>query len=110
VELGIYNGVYYLSKMQQRDEFEWDEHNENHIARHGVDRYEAETAVGDPWSYSRRVGKDRFGNPRFLYTGKTDEGRILVIVVDRKSQGLWRIGMARDADFGEKKSYRKRTR
>ncbi len=107
-DVSIYDDVYFPSKMQPQDEFEWDEHNEDHIARHGVDRYEAEAVVGDPWSYGRRQGKDRFGNPRFLYTGKTDEGRILVVLVDQKAQSLWRVGMARDAGFGEKKSYRRR--
>lgn len=30
------------------DEFEWDEDNEEHIAEHDVDPYEAEDAVLDP--------------------------------------------------------------
>lgn len=91
-------------------EFEWDEHNESHIARHQVDRYEAEDAARDPGAVVRRASKDRYGNPRYLYIARTQEGRILVMVIDRKRQDLWRIGMARDATFKEKRSYRGRNR
>jgi uncharacterized DUF497 family protein len=34
--------------MQEWDEFEWDDDNEDHLAGHGVDRYEAEEAATDP--------------------------------------------------------------
>jgi uncharacterized DUF497 family protein len=93
--------------MQQRDEFEWDENNEEHIAKHEVDRYEAEEAATDVAAIVRRVGKDRFGKPRYTYIGKTDDGRILFMIVDRKDQHRWRIGSARDAKFQEKRFYRK---
>lgn len=96
--------------MQDWDEFEWDQDNEDHIAEHDVDPYEAEEAVLDPGAIRRRDGKDRFGNPRYVYIGKTEDGRILVAAVDRKGRHLWRIGMARNADPGERKIYRKRNR
>jgi uncharacterized DUF497 family protein len=72
--------------MQASSQFEWDEHNESHIAEHGVDRYEAEDAATDPAVVIRRIGKDRYDNPRYIYVGKTEDGRILYMVVDRKGQ------------------------
>lgn len=57
--------------MQQRDEFEWDEDNEDKLAaRHGVDRYEAEEAATDPAAFVKRIGADRLGNPEYIFVGK----------------------------------------
>lgn len=97
--------------MNSRNKFEWDEDNEDKLAtKHGVDRYEAEEAAEDPDVVIRRVGKDRYGNPRYTYIGKTRDGRILFMVVDRKSRRTFRIGSARDADFGQKRFYRRKSR
>jgi uncharacterized DUF497 family protein len=93
------------------DDFVWDKDNEAKIARkHCVDRYEAEDAARDPDATVRRQGEDRFGNPRYIYVGKTLDGRILFVVVDRKGAHLWRIGTARNATFQEKRAYRGRNR
>lgn len=92
------------------DEFEWDEHNEEHIAKHGVDRYEAQEAARDPTAVVRRVGRDRYGNPRYIYIGKTEDGRILYVVVDRKFQRRFRVGSARDAKLEEKRFYRHKSK
>ncbi len=94
--------------MQEWDEFEWDCDNEDHIARHGVDLYEAEEAATDPGDIVKRAGTDRRGNRRYVYVGKTEDGRILFMVVDRKGGRRWRVGSARDAKFNEKRGYRKR--
>jgi uncharacterized protein len=91
-------------------EFQWDDENEDHIAEHHVDRYEAQEAARDPDAESRRVGKDRYGNPRYIYIGKTEDGRFLFMVIDREGPNLWRIGSARDAKFKEKRFYRGRRR
>lgn len=97
--------------MQQRDEFEWDNDNEDKLAgRHGVDRYEAEEAATDPSASVKRIGADRVGNPEYVFVGKTDDGRILFMVGVLKSGRIWRIGSARDARFQEKRAYRKRSR
>jgi uncharacterized protein len=96
--------------MQDWDEFEWDDANESHIAKHRVDRYEAEDAATDPSAVVRRAGVDRYGNPRYTYIGKTEDGRILFMVVDRKRQRRCRIGSARDAEFPEKRYYRSQSR
>jgi len=91
------------------DDFEWDEVNEDHIAKHNVDRYEAEEAATDPSALIWRQGKDRFGSPRHLCIGKTDNGRILFLVVDHKEKHLWRVGAARDTAPSERKIYKKRS-
>ncbi len=97
--------------MQQRDEFEWDDDNEDKLAtRHGVDRYEAEEAATDPQASVKRIGTDRVGNPEYVFVGKTDDGRILFMVGVLKRGRVWRVGSARDAEFQEKRAYRKRSR
>ncbi len=107
---GIHDSVDYGLVMPDRDEFEWDEDNEAHIAEHDVDPYEAEEAAADPGAVFRRRGKDRFGNPRYLCVGKTEDGRILFVVMDRKEARRWRVGSARDAGPTARKAYRKRNR
>ncbi len=52
----------------------------------------------------RRVGKDRYGNPRYVYIAKTEDGRIPFMVVDRKGRDRFRIGSTRDAKFQEKRA------
>jgi len=98
-----------MGRISYSDSFEWDDNNEEKIAtKHHVDRYEAEGAARDLGAISRRDGDDRYGNPRYLYIGKTEEGRILFLVIVRKEQRLWRVGSARNASFSEKKIYRRR--
>lgn len=96
--------------MPARDEFEWDEDNENHIAEHNIDPYEAQEAATDPGAIIWRQGNDKFGNPRYLCIGKTKDGRIIFLVMDRKQPRQWRIGSARDAKPSARKAYRKRNR
>lgn len=96
--------------MTQSNKFEWDDDNEDHIAKQGVDRYEAEEAAEDPVVSIKRVGSDKYGNSRYIYVGKTEDGRILFMVVDRKGWNCFRIGSARDAKFPEKKGYRRRSK
>lgn len=52
--------------MVHGEEFEWDDGNERHIARHGVDLFEVEEAARDPAASVKRVGDDRYGNPRYV--------------------------------------------
>lgn len=96
--------------MFGRDEFEWDHVNENHIARHGVDRYEAEDAALDNRANFRRFGTNSLSQRRYVGVGKTEEGRLLFVVVDRKGPSLVRVATARDANFTDKRAYRKRNR
>jgi uncharacterized DUF497 family protein len=93
------------------DEFEWDTDNEDKLAdKHGVDRYEAEEAAKDHLAQLRRAGNDEFGNPRYVGPGKTEDGRILFVVLDKKGPRLWRIASARDAAPKERSIYKKKER
>lgn len=91
------------------DEFEWDAHNEDKLAdKHNVDRYEAEDPATEPQAWLRRAGKNKFGHLRYVGTGKTEGGRFLFLVLDRKGPGLWRIASARDASAKERSIYKRR--
>jgi uncharacterized DUF497 family protein len=44
------------------------------MAKHRVDRYEAKEAAEDPAATIKRVGNDKYGNPRYVFVGKTEDG------------------------------------
>jgi uncharacterized protein len=86
-------------------EFEWDDGNVDHIARHGVSTDEAEEALADPHrlgtsAYS--VGRER----RSALIGATQDGRVLLIVYTWRS-GAIRVVTARDADQAQRRRYRR---
>lgn len=88
------------------DLFDWDDDNAGHIARHGVEWWEAEEALADP----RRFGLGRSvvsGEIRFSYAGRTDSGRLLVVVYTHRD-GRIRVVTAREANRSESGSYRGR--
>lgn len=88
------------------EEFDWDDDNIEHIARHGVEPWEAEEALLD----SHRVGTDVYNVPgeiRWGAVGATDAGRILAVVFTRRHDRVRTI-MARDAEDREKRRYRRR--
>lgn len=83
--------------------FDWDDYNADHIALHGVSEDDVEEAVEDPGrtpfsAYGGRVG----------FIGKTSGGRVLVVILERKSEDVWRPVTARDASPNEKKLHRRR--
>ena len=83
-------------------DFEWDEQNMDHIARHGVEPDEAESLLdGVPLILRTEDGK-------YLAYGQTDEGRYLLVGFVRKSAALIRVISARDMTDGEKKRHRRR--
>ncbi len=82
-------------------DFDWDEDNIAHIARHGVEPWEAEEAAMDPRrapfpAHSGRVG----------LIGKTESGRVLVVILERRGR-KWRVVTAREATSNEKRAYRR---
>lgn len=83
---------------------EWDETNEEHIARHGVSTGEAEEVFHGP-IYVRRVGRERY-----LVLGRTGTGRRLSLIAARASGGLVRVITARDMSEQERRLYRRRRR
>ncbi len=76
-------------------DFEWDEGNIDHIARHGVNPEEVEEACYDQ-PYVLR-GK----NNRYLVYSQTSDGRYLFSVLHYKGQGLVRVITARDMTDSE---------
>jgi uncharacterized DUF497 family protein len=84
-----------------RPEFEWDEANEDKLLRnHNVAALEAEQCFTNPHT-KRRVGDD------LLMLGKTDGGRMLLLVYQQKPSGVVRVYSARDMTPAEKRTYRR---
>lgn len=95
--------------MFDRYEFEWDADNVEHIARHEVECWEAEEAVAD----GNRVSFSAHGKDRAGAIGVTQDGRVLVVIVEqtkRRVGTVRRVVTARDAAEGEKRAYRRRNR
>ena len=84
-------------------EFEWDDNNIEHIARHGVFPDEAEDVAfdDDPW-----IRKGRKGTRYML--GYTVAGRYLFVVYVLKGKGIARVITSMDMDDKTKKLYKKR--
>lgn len=64
--------------MEASREFEWDKHNQRHLARHGIHRSEAEDVLSGSHVLLEyeMVGDEQ----RWLAVGSTRVGRILTIV------------------------------
>jgi uncharacterized DUF497 family protein len=85
-------------------QFDWNEANISHIARHDVTQEEAEQVVEN---YPLDAGAVlRNGEIRTINLGQTDAGRVLVVVVTERD-GLHRVVTARPADRKERTFYSK---
>jgi uncharacterized DUF497 family protein len=84
-------------------EFEWDDNNIEHIARHGVFSDEVEDVAfdDDPW-----IRKSRKGTRYML--GYTVAGRYLFVVYVLKGKSIARVITSMDMDDKAKKLYKKR--
>ena len=82
--------------------FDWDEHNLEHIVRHGSVPSRLRTLFWILAEFPFPAGSGRVG-----FIGMTEAGRVLVVILDRR-RDLWRVTTARDASPNEKKSYRRR--
>jgi uncharacterized protein len=87
-------------------EFDWDEANLEHIARHTIEAYEAEEAVLDfdhrPFPAHRGLN----GEKRKGILGKTENDRILVVILEKRKTKI-RVVTCRDATPNEKRSYKR---
>ena len=91
--------------MFGQDDFDWDEANIEHVARHDVEPQEAEEALLD----TGRVGTDAYnarGETRWAALGSTETGRVLFVVFTRRAEKI-RVVAARDAEEKEKRRYRR---
>jgi uncharacterized DUF497 family protein len=87
------------------DDFDWDDDNVDHIARHGAVVDEVMDAFMDPQAVqlrSRTVGKE----VRWSFVARTSAGRTLFVVYTRRS-GRVRVVTARDAAPRESAFYRR---
>ncbi len=93
-------------------EFDWDDDNIDHIARHHLEPEEIEQAVYDP----RRKSIDVYNIPsekRRGLLGQTETGRLIAVIltirIGKNGESLLRCVTARDANKTEQKIYRGRT-
>lgn len=87
----------------EHDLFIWDDHNTEHIARHGVYPDEAEEAFWDDYRLPFHAHSGHRG-----LIGATEEGRRLVVIFIKKEGNRIRVITARNAVDHEKRLYNKR--
>jgi uncharacterized DUF497 family protein len=86
----------------RRFEFEWDDGNEGHIARHNVSSEEVEEV------FRSRFHLLHARLARYAALGQTEAGRYLFCVFERKGPGLIRVVTARDMEDWERKLYKRK--
>lgn len=92
------------SAREPLPEFEWDEHNEEHLlARHNVSASEAEQC------FANRHTRRRFGDDLFIL-GITDGGRMLFLIYEQKPSGAVRVYHAREMTREERRAFRRNAR
>lgn len=79
--------------------FEWDEINEDHIARHGVDTEEVE----EVFIRHHRIFRSRQG--RYVAMGQSGGHRYLLVVFENKGEGGVRVVTAREMSGKEKTTF-----
>jgi uncharacterized protein len=95
------------SRLVAGVEFEWDEHNVEHLARHGVSPEEAEEVYLDG-GRDRRNGRQ--GEPRWWRRGRTSGGRWLTIVYTKRAGATRIISVFRSTPSSRKAERRARRR
>ena len=72
--------------MQDSPEFDWDEHNEGHLALHGISRSDAEDVLsGD---HILQEFQMEGGEQRWIAVGTTRIGRILSVVFTIRGEAI----------------------
>jgi uncharacterized DUF497 family protein len=85
--------------------FEWDEQKAGrNLIKHGVSFEEGVTVFGDPLSNTFPDPDHSLDERRFVIIGMSESGKILVVAHTDDEQ-IVRIISAREATYGEKKSY-----
>lgn len=93
------------AEADEDEQFDWDDGNSFKIARHGVTMEEAEEALLD----RRAIGMTVYSppdEPRSGAIGATDDGRVLAVVFTMRGRKM-RVITVRDANFGERRRYRR---
>jgi uncharacterized DUF497 family protein len=87
------------------DSLYWDDWNEEHIARHGVDPDQVEEVIFDNEYFSSRA---RNGTYRLI--GRANSGRYLVVFLAPRDGGIFYVVTARDATDNERRLYTQHVR
>ncbi|MGA3210053.1 MAG: BrnT family toxin [Terriglobales bacterium] len=79
--------------------FDWDDNNLRKVAAHQIERAEAEQALlNEPIAiYEQEVE----GEPRYVYYGETNAGRLLAVIVTERGHQI-RVITAYDLDASQK--------
>lgn len=85
--------------------FDWDLANLEHIARHKVEREEAEEAVTDPAGIpSGNAHRGPQGQRRAGTIGATEDGRVLLVIFELRENRV-RVVTAYDASSEQRAAY-----
>ena len=85
--------------------FDWDEHNLKKIRAHRLRRAAVEQALSNnPILIYEQDSEDE---PRYVYYGETNAGRLLAIVLTERGDRI-RVITAYDLDAGQKRQYLER--
>jgi len=84
------------------DTLHWDDSNIEHIARHGLDPAEIEDVC-----FGKHIAFRGRGRRHVLY-GKTESGRMVMVVLERLFKQVFRPITAREMTEDEKHSYRRK--
>jgi uncharacterized protein len=82
--------------------FDWDRNNLRKIRAHRINREEAEQALLN--APIPIYEQDVEGEPRFVYYGETNAGRLLAVIVTERGESI-RVVTAYDLDAGQKRDY-----
>jgi uncharacterized DUF497 family protein len=72
--------------VREQGEFDWDEHNERHLARHGISRLDAEDVLSG--NHILLEYQTEGGGQRWIAVGATRTGRILSIVFAVRGEAI----------------------
>lgn len=92
--------MYISFRVMQHREFDWDEHNERHLARHKISRADAEDVLSG--NHILLEYQMEGGEQRWIALGATRSGRILNIVFAVRGEAMRPItGWAADKETAE---------
>jgi hypothetical protein len=89
----------------RNDDFDWDDANAGHIARHSVSPEESEEALLDPRRFAQQARRSE-AEHRSAVLGATSSGRILFVVYTKRGDRI-RVITVRDATERERQRYRR---
>lgn len=86
------------------EEYDWDEHNEEHVQKHGLEPWEVEDALCDPARLAVAAYNTQ-SEKRWAIVASTEDGSLLFAVFTKRRSAI-RVVMARPASPREARRYR----